>query len=58
MTARAAFDRELWEERAAIMEFEGGLQRADAERLAALAQGYTIAEVREIVRRRGAMIFK
>ena len=28
--------RELFEERAAIMEFDGGLSRAEAERLAAL----------------------
>lgn len=34
------FDRELYEERAAIMEFDGGLPREQAERLAALEQLY------------------
>ncbi len=36
-------DREAFEERAAIMEFDGGLTRAEAERLAFLEQrGATI----------------
>jgi hypothetical protein len=30
------FDREAFEERVAVMEFDGGLSRAEAERLAAL----------------------
>lgn len=34
------FDREAYEERAAIMEFDGGLPRERAERLAALEQLY------------------
>lgn len=34
------FDREAYEERAAIMEFDGGLPREHAERLAALEQLY------------------
>lgn len=32
--AREPFDREAWEERAAIAEFDGGLPREDAEALA------------------------
>lgn len=35
------FDRDAWEERAAIMEFDGGLSRFEAETLAAKAQGLT-----------------
>lgn len=31
-------DSEAFEERAAIMEFDGGLSRAEAERLAAIAE--------------------
>jgi hypothetical protein len=38
-----ANDRELFEERAAIMEFDGGLPREEAERLARLE-----AEKREV----------
>lgn len=34
------FDREAYEERAAIMEFDGGLPREQAERLATLEQLY------------------
>lgn len=34
MTARHIIARELFEERAAILEFDAGLPRADAERLA------------------------
>ena len=33
------FDLDAWEERSAIMEFEGGLSRFDAETQAARAQG-------------------
>lgn len=33
-------DMEIFEERAAICEFDGGLSRADAEDLAAQSQGY------------------
>lgn len=33
--------RELWEERAAIAEFDGGLTRAEAEALATACTGYT-----------------
>lgn len=32
------FDREAYEERAAIMEYDGGLPREQAQRLAALEQ--------------------
>lgn len=39
------FDRDAWEERAAIMEFDGGLSREDAERLAAQTQGFQIKDV-------------
>ena len=35
------FDRDAFEERAAIMEFDGGLSRFDAETQAAKAQGLT-----------------
>ena len=35
-TARIEADREAFEERAAIMEYDGGLTRAEAERLALL----------------------
>lgn len=34
------FDREAFEERAAIMEIDGGLTRHEAERLAAMALGF------------------
>jgi hypothetical protein len=37
---RNEIDREAFEERAAIMEFDGGLSRAEAERLAALFQQF------------------
>lgn len=36
-----AFDKEAFEERAAIMEFDGGLSRFRAETMAAEAQGTT-----------------
>jgi len=35
------FDRDAFEDRAAIMEFDGGLSRFDAETQAAKAQGLT-----------------
>lgn len=35
------FDRDAWEERAAIAEYDGGLSRFEAETLAAKAQGLT-----------------
>jgi hypothetical protein len=35
------FDRDAWEERSAIMEFDGGLSRFEAETKAAKAQGLT-----------------
>ena len=35
-TSREPFDREAFEERAAIREFDGGLSREEAERLALL----------------------
>ena len=36
------FDREAFEERAAIMEFDGGLSRAESERLALFTDGANI----------------
>ena len=39
-TNRVPPDLEIFEERAAICEFDGGLSRADAEQLAAECQGY------------------
>ena len=35
------FDAEIYEERAAIMEYDGGLSRFEAETFAAKAQGLT-----------------
>jgi len=40
------FNLDVFEERAAIMEYDGGLSRNEAERLAASAQGYSLAAVR------------
>ncbi len=40
------FDRDVFEERAAIMELDGGLSRDEAERLAAMAQGFQLEDVR------------
>ncbi|NKW71794.1 hypothetical protein HGD85_02175 [Rhodobacteraceae bacterium R_SAG10] len=37
---RDNLETELFEERAAIAEFDGGLTRADAEQLAAQCRGY------------------
>ena len=39
-TNRVHPDLEIFEERAAIAEFDGGLSRVEAERLAAECQGY------------------
>jgi hypothetical protein len=41
------FDFYLFEERAAIMEYDGGLSRTEAEDRAARAQGVTLKWVRE-----------
>jgi hypothetical protein len=38
-TGAGDFDSEAFEERAAIMEFDGGLTREDAERIAGIALG-------------------
>lgn len=43
------FDREAFEERAAIMEFDGGMSRFQAETKAARAQGVTRWEAIEDV---------
>lgn len=43
------FDVERFEERAAIMEFDGGLSRFEAETLAASAQGLTRWQAMEAV---------
>ena len=45
--ASASFDLDRFEERAAIMEIDGGLARDVAERLAAEAQGFSVAELRK-----------
>ena len=42
----SAFNVEQFEERAAIIEYDGDLSREDAERLAATGQGYSLAAVR------------
>ena len=44
--ASAFFDLDAFEERAAIMEYDGGLTRDQAERLAAEAQGWNIGELK------------
>lgn len=43
----SSFDLDEYEERAAIMEYDGGLPRAAAERLAAEAQGFSVTELRK-----------
>ena len=40
------FDRHAFEERAGIMEHDGGLSRREAEELAAKAQGFTLTAIR------------
>lgn len=44
------FDRDAFEERAAIMEFDGGLSRFDAETQAAKAQGLTRWQALEAIK--------
>ena len=44
-------DRDQFEERAAIHEFDGGLSRFEAETLAAKAQGFTRWEAMNAIRR-------
>lgn len=39
-------DRGTFEERAAIMQYDGGLSRDEAEQLAAAGQGHTLAAAR------------
>ncbi len=39
------FDPIVFTERAAIMEYDGGLPREEAERLAAKAQGFNVRDV-------------
>ena len=46
--ARRAFDRDEFEERAAIMEYDGDLSREEAEWRAARSQGYDLATVRRL----------
>lgn len=52
------FDRDAFEERAAIMEFDGGLSRFKAETLAAGLQGLTrwnvMKEIRDEERKRNS----
>lgn len=40
LIAMQGFDREAYEERAAVMEFDGGLPREQAQRLAVMEQLY------------------
>lgn len=49
------FDRDAFEERAAIMEFEGGLSRFDAETAAAAAQGMSRWQAMEAIRNGNSM---
>lgn len=44
------FDRDAFEERAAIAEFDGGLSRFEAETLAAKAQGLTRWQALEAIK--------
>lgn len=44
------FDRDAFEERAAIAEFDGGLSRFEAETLAAKAQGLTRWQALKLVK--------
>lgn len=44
------FDRDAFEERAAIMEFDGGLSRFEAETQAAKAQGMTRWQALEAIK--------
>ena len=44
--ARPEFNRYEWEERAAILEYDAGLRRCEAERMAAEDQGLNIEEAR------------
>lgn len=44
------FDRDAFEERAAIMEFDGGLSRFEAETQAAKAQGLSRWQAMEVIR--------
>jgi hypothetical protein len=43
---QAVFDRDDFEERAAIMQYDGHLSREEAEQRAAAGQGHTLAAVR------------
>lgn len=45
------FDLDAWQERAAIMEFDGGMSRFEAETLAAKAQGLTRREAINVWKR-------
>lgn len=47
-------DLDAFEERAAIMEFDGGLSRFEAETQAAQAQGFTRWEVLDAIKRRNS----
>lgn len=49
------FDREAFEERAAIMEFDGGMSRFEAETQAAAAQGLTRWQAMEAIRNGNGM---
>ncbi len=49
-----SLDIDAWTERAAIMEFDGGLSRFQAETLAAKAQGYQRYEFINAIRDRNS----
>ena len=52
-TNRVPPDLEIFEERAAIAEYDGGLSRADAEQVAAECQGYENIIAFKAAQRRG-----
>lgn len=52
MNEWVSFDIDKFEERAAIMEYDGGLPRARAEELAARAQGYKLSEIKRVLAER------
>lgn len=47
-------DLDAWEERAAIMEYSGGMKRFEAETLAAQAQGFERWEVKNEISKRNS----
>lgn len=49
-----ALDLDAWAERSAVMEFDAGLTRFEAETAAARAQGYQRHEVIDAIRKRNS----